>query len=133
MILFDVDVTTLAFVAALMVACGGGIGRLLWLIEGRPHLDRPKWWPGGATAAQVAPPASVAAVGTSTRAASAVACAVCCGVPMVLVVGALGVGVVATFSLGGGALLAGALVAWSVATGRATRWRRMLARAGRSR
>ena len=35
------DLTTLATLAVLMVVCGGGIARLLWLIEGRPHLDRP--------------------------------------------------------------------------------------------
>ena len=76
-------------------------------------------------------PAAPAVVGTSTRAASAVACAVCCGVPLLLVAGVLGVGTVATFSVGAGALLALALTGWSIATGRATRWRRMIARPDR--
>ena len=122
------DVTTLAIVAVLMVLCGGGIARLLWLIEGRPHLDRPAWWLRTAGDERATLPAAPP-VAASTRATSAVACAVCCGVPMLLVAGVLGVGAVATFSLGGGALLGVALVVWSVATGRATRWWRMLAHA----
>lgn len=122
--ILGLDVTTLTIVAVLMVLCGGGIARLLWLIEGRPHLDRPAWRPGPPRDEGAALPAEPTVVGTSTRAASAVACAVCCGVPILLVAGVLGVGAVTTFSLGGGALLALALLVWSVVTGRAARWRR---------
>lgn len=32
-----------AAAALLMVVCGLAIGRLLWLLEGRPPLDRPRW------------------------------------------------------------------------------------------
>ena len=38
--------------AVLMTVCGGAMGRLLWLLEGRPPLDRPSWWPGPAGARQ---------------------------------------------------------------------------------
>lgn len=131
--IFGRDFANVAIVAVLMVLCGGGIARLLWLIEGRPHLDRPRWWPGAAKTERAALLAAPPAVRTSTRATSAVACAACCGVPMLLVAGVLGVGAVATFSLVGGALLAVALAVWAVATGRATRWRRMLSHAARIR
>jgi len=122
--IFGRDVATFAVVAVLMVVCGGGIARLLWLIEGQPHLDRPRWWPGAASS-DVTRPAASGVVGKSTRAASATACAVCCGVPMLLVAGVLSVGAVATLSLVGGVLFAVALLAWAVWTGRASRWWRM--------
>jgi len=61
-----------------------------------------------------------------------VACAACCGVPVLLVAGVLGASAVATFSIVGGALLAVALVAWVAKTGRASQWRRMLARVDRT-
>lgn len=34
---------TLLLVAALMVVCGAAMARLLWLIEGKPPLERPRW------------------------------------------------------------------------------------------
>lgn len=33
----------LAVAAILMVVCGGAMARLLWLLEGKPALDRPRW------------------------------------------------------------------------------------------
>lgn len=47
---------------------------------------------------------------------------------MLLVIGILGVGAAATLSLVVAALLAVALLAWAVATGRASHWRRMWSR-----
>lgn len=132
MSIFQRDLTTLAFVTLLMVVCGGGIARLLWLIEGRPHLDRPTWWPRPTTGEHAAQPASAAVGETSNRSRAAVACAACCGVPVLLVAGVLGASAVATFSIVGGALLAVALVAWVAKTGRASQWRRMLARVDRT-
>lgn len=29
--------------ALLMIVCAAAIGRLLWLMEGKPPLDRPRW------------------------------------------------------------------------------------------
>jgi len=34
---------TLLLVVVLMVVCGAAMARLLWLIEGKPPLDRPSW------------------------------------------------------------------------------------------
>lgn len=38
-------------IAGLMSACGLAMGRLLWLVEGRPALERPRWWPRRGAAA----------------------------------------------------------------------------------
>ena len=122
MILFGFQATTLILVALLMVACGGGIGRLLWLIEGRPALDRPTWWPGDASPASASVPTKTG----KTSHKGVVACAACCGVPMIVVVGIMvgvvSVGAVALVSLAGAVVLAIALVTWSVATGHASEW-----------
>lgn len=28
-----------------MVICGAAMGRLMWLMDGKPPLDRPRWLP----------------------------------------------------------------------------------------
>ena len=136
MTIVGLDVVTFVAVAALMTVCAGGIGRLLWLLEGRPPLDRPSWWPGaaggkvatagrgpsgaGATAVPTAPPKRLAAIG---------ACAVCCGAPLLVLAGAVSFGVASAVSVAGGLLLLAALVVWATVTGRVGRRRRSRAAA----
>lgn len=115
--------------AGLMVLCAGGIGRLLWLLEGSPRLDRPAWWPtrqsidhapaGSSTSPSSADHHSVtSARGPGARLATVGACAACCGIPVLLLAGIAVSGLVATVSvLGALGLLAG-LVAWRVTTRR---------------
>src|SRR3546814_3560334 len=87
------EVLEMRFVVAagLMVVCAGGIGRLLWLLEGRPPLDRPAWWPARrsidhATAGSPTSPSSAdhdsvtSGRGPGGRLAAVGACAACCGI-----------------------------------------------------
>lgn len=109
--------------AGLMVVCAGGIGRLLWLLEGKPPLDRPAWWPirrstDDATAGMPTSPspANCHSAGSGPRPrgrlAAVGACAACCGIPVLLLAGIAVSGVVATVSLLGALLLLAGLVAW---------------------
>jgi len=41
------DIRQFALIVPLGFSCAFGIGRLLWWIEGKPRLDRPRWWPTG--------------------------------------------------------------------------------------
>ncbi len=127
MTIVGLDVLTFVIVVALMTACAGGIGRLLWLLEGRPPLDRPSWWPGAAggkvatagggpsaadataAAPPAAPPRRLAVIG---------ACAVCCGAPLLVLAGVVSVGVAGAVSVTGGLLVLAALVGWATLTGR---------------
>lgn len=34
---------TILVIGALFVVCGAAMARLLWLIEGKPPLERPRW------------------------------------------------------------------------------------------
>lgn len=105
-----------------MVVCAGGIGRLLWLLEGKPPLDRPAWWPAGrsidTSADTPASPSSAnchsAASGPRPRGrlAAVGACAACCGIPVLLLAGIAVFGVVASVSFLGALLLLAGLAAW---------------------
>ena len=109
--------------AGLMVVCAGGIGRLLWLLEGKPPLDRPAWWPtrrsidhataGSPTSSISADHHTVTSVrGSGGRLAAVGACAACCGIPVLLLAGIAVSGLVATVSLVGALVLLVGLVAW---------------------
>lgn len=117
----------LIFAAGLMVVCAGGIGRLLWLLEGQPPLDRPAWWPARrstdhATAGRTTSPAgghsAASEPGPGGRLAAVGACAACCGIPVLLLAGIAVSGVAATVSLLGALLLLAGLVVWRLAAGR---------------
>lgn len=45
MSILGIGVGTFVLVVGLMAVCAGAMGRLLWLLDGRPPLDRPSWWP----------------------------------------------------------------------------------------
>lgn len=143
MTIVGLDVVTLVAVAALMTVCAGGIGRLLWLLEGRPPLDRPSWWPGAAagkvaTAGRGPSAAGATAVPAATptappkRLAVIGACAVCCGAPLLVLAGVVSLGVTSAVSVAGGLLLLAALVAWATLIGPVGRWRRSRAAANDS-
>ncbi|QGG96279.1 hypothetical protein [Actinomarinicola tropica] len=110
------------FAAGLMVVCAGGIGRLLWLLEGKPPLDRPAWWParrsietsaGRPTSSSSADCHSVASGPRRRgRLAAVGACAACCGIPVLLLAGIAVFGVVASVSFLGALLLLAGLAAW---------------------
>lgn len=123
MTILGFDVATFAVVAGLMVVCGGAMGRLLWLLDGRPPLDRPSWWPGagdaGRAPADAAPPAP-----RRTRLATVAACALCCGTPALIVAGIASLAVAVGFSRYGGALVLAVVVGWAVLSGRVKRRRR---------
>lgn len=115
--------------AGLMVVCAGGIGRLLWLLEGRPPLDRPAWWPtrrsidhetaGSPTSPSPADHHSVTSGrGPGGRLAAVGACAACCGIPVLLLAGIAVSGLVATVSVVGALVLLAGLVAWRLTTRR---------------
>lgn len=116
--------------AGLMVMCAGGIGRLLWLLEGQPPLDRPAWWPRGQANANTAggTPSSLSSgdhpAGSASRPDGRLvavgACAACCGVPLLLLAGIAVSGFVATVSLVGALLLLAGLAAWHLAARRVT-------------
>jgi hypothetical protein len=103
--------------AGLMVVCAGGIGRLLWLLEGQPPLDRPAWWPRGQANANTA---AGSASRPGSRLAAVGACAACCGVPLLLLAGIAVSGFVATVSIVGALLLLAGLAAWHLAARRVT-------------
>lgn len=129
MTIVGLDVVTFVAVAALMTVCAGGIGRLLWLLEGRPPLDRPSWWPGAAggevAAAGRGPSAPGAAASTPRKRLAVVgACAVCCGAPLLVLAGVVSLGVASVVSVAGGLVLLAALVVWATLTGHAGSWRR---------
>ena len=116
---------TFIVAAGLMVVCAGGIGRLLWLLEGEPHLDRPAWWPEGRSNPRTTDdgatlPNSIEChpAGSGSRLAAVGACAACCGIPVLLVVGLAISGVVATVSLTGALLLLVGLAAWRLTAAR---------------
>lgn len=120
---------TFIIAAGLMALCAGGIGRLLWLLEGKPPLDRPAWWPRGRSNAQTAggtpPPLSSVDCHPADsdsrpggRLAAVGACAACCGVPVLLLAGLAISGVVATVSLMGALLLLVGLAAWRLKAAR---------------
>lgn len=108
--------------AGLMVVCAGGIGRLLWLLEGRPPLDRPAWWPTRRsidTGADIPTSPSSADCHSADsgppprrRLAAVGACAACCGIPVLLLAGIAVSGLVASVSVLGALLLLAGLVAW---------------------
>lgn len=116
---------TFIVAAGLMVVCAGGIGRLLWLLEGQPPLDRPAWWPRGRsnTGSDDSTPSPQGSVdchpaGSGSRLAAVGACAACCGVPVLLLVGLAVSGFVATVSLMGALLLLVGLAAWRLTNAR---------------
>ena len=117
MTLFGLDLVTFALVVILMVACAGGIGRLLWLLDGSPPLDRPAFWPGAKTGEAVSGRAST----PLRRATAAGACAVCCGAPLLLLASVVALGVATTVGVVAGLLVAGGAIAWGLLTGRITR------------
>ena len=123
MTILGLDAGTFAVVAGLITVCGGAMGRLLWLLDGRPPLDRPSWWPRAADTAPA--PADAAPAPPRNRLATVAACALCCGAPALLVAG-VAVGVASAVSLAGGALVLALVLAWAVLTGRVGPRRRML-------
>lgn len=125
MTIFGVDAGTFAAVAGLMAVCGGAIGRLLWLLDGRPPLDRPSWWPGAARrTASVEGSAPPAPPAPSERRLAIAACAACCGVPLLVVAGVVSLGLATAFSVSAGLLVGAALLAGAALAGRLRRWRR---------
>lgn len=120
---------TFIVAAGLMVVCAGGIGRLLWLLEGQPPLDRPAWWPRGRsnirTADRMPSPQGSAdrhPAGSGSRPggrlAAVGACAACCVVPVLVLVGLAVSGLVATVSFTGALLLLVGLAAWRLTAAR---------------
>jgi len=127
MTLLGLDILTFALVVILMVACAGGIGRLLWLLDGSPPLDRPAFWPGAKTRNA----GSGSDVKPARRGAAVSACAVCCGAPLLLLASVVALGVATTVGIVAGLLVAGGAIVWGLLTGRITRaWRRGRKRAG---
>lgn len=135
MTIVGLDVPTFVVVAALMTVCAGGIGRLLWLLEGRPPLDRPSWWPGVVAGTATASGRASSAAGPTSppettparlpKGLAAIgACAVCCGAPLLVLAGVVSFGVASTVSVAGGLLLLVALLMWAKLTGRLGRRRR---------
>lgn len=117
MTLLGLDLLTFALVVILMVACAGGIGRLLWLLDGSPPLDRPAFWPG-------AKPGEAGSGGDGRpvrRATAAGACAVCCGAPVLLLASVVALGVATTVGVVAGLLVGGGAIVWGLLTGRITR------------
>src|SRR3546814_10977642 len=109
--------------AGVMVGCAGGIGRLLWLLEGRPPLDRPAWWPARrsidhAPAGSPTSPSSAdhdsltSGRGPGGRLAAVGACAACCGIPVLLLAVIAVWGLVAPVSVLGALVLLFGLVSW---------------------
>jgi len=87
MTILGLDAGTFAVVAALMTVCAGAMARLLWLLDGRPPLDRPSWWPGAGSrtgSVQGAPPPAPA-----RRSLTIATCAACCGAPLLVIAGAV--------------------------------------------
>ena len=127
MTLLGLDILTFALVVILMVACAGGIGRLLWLLDGSPPLDRPALWPGAKTGEAVSGRGSTPV----RRATAASACAACCGAPLLLLASVVALGVATTVGVVAGLLVAGGAIVWGLLTGRITRaWPRGRKRVG---
>ncbi len=126
MTLLGLDALTFGLVVILMVACAGGISRLLWLLDGSPPLDRPALWPGAKAGEEVSGRGS-----TPVRRATAGACAVCCGAPLLLLASVVALGVATTVGVAAGLLVAGGAIVWGLHTGRIKRvWQRGRKRVG---
>ena len=97
MTILGLDAGTFAVVAGLMTVCGGAIGRLLWLLDGRPPLDRPSWWRTSAGHTRSARDA--APLAPARRSVAVVACAACCGAPLLVVAGAVSLGLATKVSV----------------------------------
>ena len=118
------DATAFLLAAGLMVVCAGGIGRLLWLLDGSPPLDRPSWWPGSRADKRGAPSPKPHAQ-SSNRIKAIVACAVCCSAPLLLLAGVVTVGVASVVSVRAAVVVVVAVLVWALTTGRLARsWQR---------
>ena len=117
MTVFGLDLLTFGLVVILMAACAGGIGRLLWLLDGSPPLDRPAFWPGAKNHEPVSGRGSTPARGATV----ASACAVCCGAPLLLLASVVALGVATTVGVVAGLLVAGGAIVWGLLTGRIPR------------
>jgi hypothetical protein len=89
--IFGVGAGSFAVVAGLMIVCGGAIGRLLWLLEGRPPLDRPSWWPGHESTRGTSPEVPLDAA--ANHSGPIAACVACCGAPVLVLAGVVSLGV----------------------------------------
>ncbi len=116
-LLVGFDALIFVLLAVLMVACAAGIGRLLWLLDGSPALDRPGWWPGATTADGE----GAAVCSRSRRARAAGACAACCGAPLLLLAVVVSLGVASAVGIIAGMLVLGGVILWAVRTGRVGR------------
>ena len=119
MSVLGIGMGTVVLVVGLMGLCGAAIGRLLWLFEGRPPLDKPSWWPGVASTGKARDCTEVHA--RRGRTAFMAACGLCCGAPVLVMAGIVTFGVASAVSVFGGLLVLAAVVAWAVLAGRMRR------------
>lgn len=116
MTILGLDAGSFAVVAGLMTVCGGAIGRLLWLLDGRPPLDRPSWWPGGA--GHTRPVQGASPLTPAKRSVAIAACAACCGAPLLVVAGAVSLGLATTGSVPAGLSVGATLLVVALASRR---------------